>query len=92
MADDPYVEAPGSPPSFLTPSDGGEYYLWIARSPISPRVLPMGVFSDPPPPELAHVDGIPVGESNAVKAGAWITQRIFEALAVSDKLIITPPP
>lgn len=92
MAHDPYVEAQGSPPSYLALAGHTGKYLWIARVPTSPTFVPLGIFTGPPPPELAEVQGIPVGDSNAAKAGAWITQRLHELVVVADKLKIQPPP
>ena len=46
----------------------------------------MGVFSDPPPEELAQVHSRQIEKSNASEAARWITHRLNEAAEVYKKV------
>lgn len=92
MGHDPYAQAKGQAPSFLTPGEGGGY-LWIYQGLGAPLTgVPIGIFSGTPPPELADVEAIPVGEGKAQEAGLWITRKIHELNRVADRIRVPPPP
>jgi hypothetical protein len=52
----------------------------------SPGIFPMGVFSSPPPEELAQVDSVQIEKSKASDAARWITHRLNEAAEVYKKI------
>lgn len=92
MAHHSDAEAQGQAPSYLALAEGSGHWFWWAQVPVAPFYVPLGIFTAPPPPELAEVDAVEVGGGNAAKAGTWITRRVHELVTVADKLRILPPP
>lgn len=61
------------PAPYLTADEAGPYYFWYLKPTPGTPYTPLGVYSEPPPPEAAAIGSVRVGNSAIAKAGAELT-------------------